>query len=225
MQDLKNQFRLAVDTIPELFWICLSDGHVDFLNQRWREYTGLTLEEASGWGWQAAVHPDDLPGLVDYWRSVLASGKMGETEARLRRYDGEYHWFLFRAVPLYDESGSIVKWYGTNTDIEERKRAEEALKRSEDYLRLVIDTIPGLVWSAMPDGHIEYLNKRWIDYTGLTLEEASGWGWQTAIHPEDLPGLLDYWKSILAAGKAGETEARLRRFFAECLSMTRWGTW
>jgi PAS domain S-box-containing protein len=93
MEGLKNQFRLAVDTIPGLVWTCLPDGYVDFLNQRWREYTGLTLEEASGWGWQAAVHPDDLPRLVDYWRSVLGSGRLGETEARLRRYDGEYHWF------------------------------------------------------------------------------------------------------------------------------------
>lgn len=97
------------------------------------------------------------------------------------------------------------------SEIDERKRIEKALKGSEDRLRLVIDTIPGLVWSALPDGHIDYLNQRWIDYTGLTLEQASGWGWEAAIHAEDLPGLRAYWKSILTAGTAGEYEVRLRR--------------
>ena len=86
--------RLVIDTIPGLVWSALPDGYIDFLNQRWREYTGLTLAQASGWGWQIAIHPDDLPELVNYWRSVLTSGQPGETEARLRRYDGAYRWFL-----------------------------------------------------------------------------------------------------------------------------------
>src|ERR1700677_2205766 len=90
-------FRLVIDTIPGLVWSALPDGYMDFLNQRWLEYTGLSLAEASGWGWQAAIHPDEVAGLVDYWKSVLASGKPGETEARLRRFDGVYRWFLFRS--------------------------------------------------------------------------------------------------------------------------------
>lgn len=99
----KRELRLAVDVVPGLVWSALPDGRIDFLNQRWREYTGLTLEQASGWGWRAAIHPEDLPNLESYWRAVLASGKPGETEARLRRFDGEYRWFLFRAVPVRDE--------------------------------------------------------------------------------------------------------------------------
>jgi PAS domain S-box-containing protein len=136
-QNLKEQFELAIDTIPGLVWSSCPDGHIDFLNQRWREYTGLTLAQATGWGWQVAIHPDDLAGLVYYWKAVLTSGEPGETIARLRRFDGEYRWFLFRGVPLYDESGKLLKWYGTNTDIEDRKRAEALLEGEKRLLEMI----------------------------------------------------------------------------------------
>src|SRR6266699_3412284 len=98
------QFQLVLDTIPGLVWSALPDGNVDYLNQRYREYTGLALHEIVGWGWQVAIHPDDLKEHVDYWKMVLASGQPGETEARLRRSDGVYRWFLARAVPLFDKT-------------------------------------------------------------------------------------------------------------------------
>jgi len=105
-----HDVRIVVDTIPTLAWSARSDGSADFFNQRWLDYTGLSAEQARDWGWTVALHPDDLSGLVDYWRSVLASGKPGEIEGRLRRFDGR-----------------VVKWFGTNTDIEGRKRAESLL--------------------------------------------------------------------------------------------------
>jgi formate hydrogenlyase transcriptional activator len=116
--------RLVVDAIPTLAWSAQSDGSTDFFNQRWLDYTGLSAEQARDWGWTAALHPDDLNGLVGDWRSVLASGEPAEIEARLRRFDGEYRWFLFRATPSFGNDGKVVKWFGTNTDIEDRKRAE-----------------------------------------------------------------------------------------------------
>src|SRR5258706_7824111 len=116
--------RLVVDTIPTLAWSAQADGSVDFFTQRWLDYTGLTAEEARDWGWTVALHSDDVNGLVDYWRSVLTSGEPGEIEGRLRRFDGVYRWFLFRATPSFDNDGRVVKWFGTNTDIEDRKRAE-----------------------------------------------------------------------------------------------------
>src|SRR5580692_1510516 len=116
--------RLLVDTIPTLAWSARSDGSADFFNQRWLDYTGLSAEQACDWGWTVAVHADDLNALVDYWRSVLASGEPGEIEGRLRQFDGMYRWFLFRATPSLDSNARIVKWFGTNTDIEDRKRAE-----------------------------------------------------------------------------------------------------
>ncbi|TDU66116.1 PAS domain S-box-containing protein [Prosthecobacter fusiformis] len=135
--ELKEPFQLAIDTIPGLVWSAQPDGHIDFLNQRWRDYTGMTLAEACGWGWQAAIPPEDLAGLMEYWKGVLASGAPGETEARLRGADGVNRWFLFRAVPLYDEAGKLIKWYGTNTDIQDRKWAEALLAGEKRILEMI----------------------------------------------------------------------------------------
>jgi PAS domain S-box-containing protein len=126
--------RTIIDTIPTLAWSTEPDGSVEFVNLRWRNYTGLTTEQARGSGWEAVIHPEDIGWLSEQRRITMASGKPFELEARMRRHDGQYRWFINRADPLFDEQGKIVKWYGTNTDIDDRKRAEEALRRSENYL-------------------------------------------------------------------------------------------
>jgi PAS domain S-box-containing protein len=118
--------RQVIDAIPTLVWCNLPDGPNEFLNRRWHDYTGLSPEESHGWGWQVAFHPDDLPLLMGKWRELLTSGQPGEIEARLRRFDGVYRWFLICVEPLHDEAGRIVRWFGTSTDIEDRKRAEDA---------------------------------------------------------------------------------------------------
>jgi PAS domain S-box-containing protein len=133
----EDYLRLTIDTIPVLAWCTRPDGSIAFLNQRWLDYTGLTIEEARGWGWNVAIHPDDLPQLLEVWQGLLVSGKSGELEARLRRADGVYRWFLFRVEPLRDPRGPIVKWYGTNTDIDDRKRAETFLAGENQILELV----------------------------------------------------------------------------------------
>jgi PAS domain S-box-containing protein len=380
-----QDFRRVIDAIPTLAWAACLDGSADFFNQRWLDYTGLSVEQARGWGWTIALHPDDLDGLVSCWRSVLASREPGEIEGRLRRFDGGYRWFLFRATPSFDDDGGVVKWFGTNTDIEDRKRAEallaaekrtlemvasgtrvahildslcdtidvqagntisavmlmdadgmrlwpaagprvpkswteaitplkigprvgscgtaaalkrrvivsdiatdplwvehrdralshglraawsqpllsknqqvlgtfgmyytepripsetdlrliegaaniaviaiegersqkalqgayQEIKQSEARLRKIIDTIPTLAWCSLPDGTGEFWNRRWHDYTGLTPEAVRGWGWQDAIHPEDLKEITDKWLGFLASGQPGEVEGRLRRF-------------
>jgi PAS domain S-box-containing protein len=135
-----------IEALPGLVWTALPDGRAEFLNQRWCEYTGLSLEQAIGFGWHSALHPEDRARVLEYWRSVLESGKSGEVEARLRRHDGTYRRFLFRAVPLTDESGRVVQWCGSNTDIEDRLKSQEdvtrikiasdALKASEAQLRM-----------------------------------------------------------------------------------------
>jgi PAS domain S-box-containing protein len=133
MQALKDQHRLVIDTIPGLVWSTLPDGRADFLNHRWLAYTGLSLEEALGQGWRTALHLEDH-AILDGWSTSLAAGEPFEAEARMRRADGEYRWFLIRSVPLRDEQGNIVRWYGSNTDIEDRKRAEEALHQAQTAL-------------------------------------------------------------------------------------------
>ena len=129
----ERDLREVIETIPSMAWSAAPDGSADFFNKRWLAYAGLTADQAQGWGWTIAVHPDDLRTLVEYWQTIMSSGRSGEIEARLRRFDGVYRWFLFRATPSFDD-GRVIKWYGTNTDIEERKRVEGALKRSETYL-------------------------------------------------------------------------------------------
>lgn len=113
--------RRVIDALPTLAWCNLPDGSNEFLNKRWHAYTGLSPEESHGWGWRAAFHPEDLPPLIKRWQELLISGEPGEIEARLRRHDGVYRWFLIRVEPLRDEEGKIVRWYGTSTDIEGRK--------------------------------------------------------------------------------------------------------
>jgi PAS domain S-box-containing protein len=131
MKYSEGQLRVIIDTIPTQAWSCSSDGSAEFCNRRWLDYTGLSVEEALGWSWKVAIHPDDLSRMLEIFQEALNSGQPWEVEARLRRFDGEFRWFLFRASPLRDESGKVVKWYGTNTDIDERKKAEEKLQRSE----------------------------------------------------------------------------------------------
>jgi PAS domain S-box-containing protein len=134
LQRSERELREVIETIPSMAWSAAPDGSADFFNERWLAYAGLTADQAQGWGWTVAVHPDDLKVLVDYWQTIMASGQSGEIEARLQRFDGVYRWFLFRATASFDDNGRVVKWYGTNTDIEERRRAEQALRRSEAYL-------------------------------------------------------------------------------------------
>jgi PAS domain S-box-containing protein len=134
----EDRLRLVVDTLPAMVWSKLPEGSADFLNQRFREYTGFTLEEGLGWGWMNAFHPEDR--AEEEWRAAFAAGEPFEKEARLRRADGVHRWFLLRAAPLRDERGNVVKWYGTTTDIEDRRRAEEALQEAQDKLAHVTRT-------------------------------------------------------------------------------------
>src|SRR6516162_10803262 len=206
------KLRQVIETIPALAWCNLPDGPNEFLNKGWHEYTGLTPEESHGWGWQAAFHPEDLPPLMERWLKMLASGESDEIEARLRRHDGVYRWFLIRAQALRNDSGKIVRWYGTSTDIEDLKQAQEARRASERNLAAIINTIPTTAWTTRPDGYCDFLNQVWLDYTGLTVEKAQGWGWAEAIHPDDRKNLVEEWQACLASGTQVDTEARIRRF-------------
>jgi PAS domain S-box-containing protein len=130
----EKELRDVIETVPAMLWSSLPDGSLDFINHRWQEFTGLAAGDALGWNWEAVVHPEDHGRFVADWRAALAAGQPIESEVRVRPANGEYRWLLVRNVPLRDELGKIVKWYGTSIDIHERKRAEEALHRSEAYL-------------------------------------------------------------------------------------------
>ena len=130
LQERERKFREAVETMPALAFVALPDGYRTFVNRRWVEYTGMAVEQATGSGWEAAIHPDDLKMIIDKRQRLAARGEPVEYEMRLRRgADGEYRWFQTRLAPLRDKRGKVVKWCGVATDIEDRKRAEEEQER------------------------------------------------------------------------------------------------
>ena len=163
---MESQLSQVVDALPGLVWTAQPHGEVDFVNRRWREYTGISSDAAAGWAWQSAIHPDDLPRLLDHWRLLLQSRKPGEFEVRLRRFDGVFRWFLIRVLPSRDEHGQVLKWYGQNVDIEDRKRAESLLTEEKRLLEMmargsplteVLDALCRFVESATPDSHCSIL--------------------------------------------------------------------
>ena len=182
-----------VDAIPTLAWSARPDGSAEFLNRRWLDYTGLSAGEASDWGWTAAVHTEDRDRLMDSWRQLLACGEPGEIEARLRRHDGDYRWFLFRVEPVRDNHGNIFKWYGANTDIEDRKRAEALLAAEKRTLEMIAN---GACLTDILERLCETIDAQaskiksavmLMDADGIHLRHAAGprlpKGWVEAITP------------------------------------------
>src|SRR6266481_8504861 len=166
----EEHLRQVIDTIPTMAWSLQPDGAIDFVNQRWMDYTGLSLEEAIAEP-TGTMHPEDLSGAMAEWGANMAAKEPFEGEIRLRRVDGEYRWFMVRTDPLRDEQGSVVKWYGVAIDIEDRKRAEEDLRRQKEILQTIFDNVPAMIGFVGPDGKIKLANREWERTLGWTLEE------------------------------------------------------
>jgi len=214
----------VVDAIPALAWAARADGSADFFNQRWLDYTGLSAEQACDWGWTVAVHPNDLKGIVDYWRSVLASGRPGEMEARLRRVDGVYRWFLFRATPSFDNNGKVVKWFGTNTDIEDRKRAECLLAGENHVLEM---TAQGNSLESILEALCQVVEENASGcFCSVILIDPNGSTIQQAVAPSLPSSYNDRFRGILVDREGGPcTEAARRKtqvIVSDVASDTRW---
>jgi PAS domain S-box-containing protein len=159
--------RLVIDSAPALIHTSLPDGYLDFFNQSWLKYVGLSLEDLQGWAWTAAIHPEDVAGMVAKWRACLANGTIFEYEARVRRADAEYRWMSHRKVPLRDDEGNILKWYGSSIDIEDRRQAEDALKRSESYLVHAQKLTKAGSWAYKPPDICEYWSEEMFRIFGF----------------------------------------------------------
>ena len=205
---MEKELSPALDELPGLVWTALPDGGVDFASRPWCEYTGLGVGELLGAGWQRTIHPEDLPDLVKRWQSILLAGERSAMEARLRRFDGGYHWFTFRVRPLVDGSGQIVKWFGLNVDIEDGGRSDRA---SEGLYRPIADTIPAMIFFMTPTGELESVNQHVLEYVGTTLEELKGWKAGNLVHPHDLASVIAAWDRSIATGEPYDMEQRMRR--------------
>jgi PAS domain S-box-containing protein len=204
------EFRKIIDAIPVLAWTARPDGSVDFFNFQWLAYTGLSETQALEWAWMAAIHPDDQDAVAQRWRDTVARGAPVEIELRLRRFDGAYRWFLIRANAVRDESGGIQKWCGTNTEIEDRRRAEQAVRDSETSFRLIIDSVPGLLFTMTPSGEVEFVNGTLLEYFGKTIQELKSWKASDAVHPDDLPRTIEHVFQGIGKGLPFSFDQRLR---------------
>jgi formate hydrogenlyase transcriptional activator len=216
----KNEERLIIDTAPTLIHTGRPDGFLDFFNERWLEYLGVGLKEVEGWRWTNVIHPDDLDELVSEWRASLATGEPLEVEARVRRADGQYRWFLHRKVPLRDVQGTILKWYGSSLDIEDLKQAETAFRRSESLLRrneFYLNEGQRLSnsgsWSFTPDRICDYWSPQLYEILGFdpgkgipTLGD-----YLALVHPEDREKVERTIDRMIAEGVGCDIKKRVVR--------------
>src|SRR5229473_1197171 len=211
VQESEKRFHLILNAIPGMVCALNAAGEVELLNRQVLEYFGKTAEELKNWASSDAVHPDDLPSVIDAWRRSVESGQPYDLELRQRRADGEYRWFQSRALPTRDTEGRISGWYMLLTDIDDRKRAEDALRLNEQSLRLIVDSIPGFVSTANAAGEVELVNRQVLEYFGKTTEELKNWATSDAIHPDDLPRMIDAYRRSIETGQPRDVETRSRR--------------
>src|SRR5271170_3009413 len=211
--------QLLVDSIPALIHTARPDGYLDYFNKPWLEYLGSTLEQVAGWNWTAFIHPEDVEGIVAKWRACLATGETFELETRVRKANGEYRWMFHQKVPLRDASGNIVKWYGSSLDIEERKTAEEQLRRnaqelqrSESYLAEGQRLAHMGSWAFDPDGFY-YWSPELFRMHGLdpASELPSVQEYLDCVHPQDCDSMADIIKQILTEDTPFDTTKRIVR--------------
>ncbi len=205
-------YRNLAETLPQLAWIAEADGTIIWYNQRWYDYTGTSLDEMRGWGWRTVHHPDHVAAVTERYRAAITLGRSWEDTFPLRGRDGSYRWFLSKALPHRDESGRILRWYGTNTDITGRRAVEERLRHSEQRFRALVDASAAVIWNTDAAGELMPPQVRWSTYTGQTEEAYQGWGWLDAVHPDDRGHAADAWAACVEARATYEVEYRLRRY-------------
>ena len=212
LRQSERELQQLVDIVPQHIFVLSPDGSRVYSNQVAREYHGLSREDPAADHLATFVHPDDVESALAERQRLIARGSPYEMEVRLRGKDGQHRWFLIRGNPLRDEQGRIVRWYGTRTDIEDRKRAEEKLRQDERELRRITDAIPQAISVLAPDGRMLYANEVVLDYTGLSLEDVKADDFRARLfHPDDLERFQDERQNALSRGEPFEVELRARR--------------
>jgi PAS domain S-box-containing protein len=211
LRESEDHLRYTVELNPQVPWTAAPDGRITGFSQRWLKLTGLSHEQALGNGWMRVPHPEDVEAMAISWSHSITTGDPYDIEYRIRLADGSYRWMRSRAFPRRNDQGEILRWYGTTEDIHDRKQAEEALRVSEAEFRTIANAAPALVWVCSATGENIFINDRWYEYTGQSLEEAHGFGWTSRMHPDDTTRILPYWQHCCQTGEPYEGEVRYHR--------------
>ena len=210
VRDSEARFRELADTAPALMWMTDADGHVAFVNEGWRRFTGSGFEESLGDSFAASAHPDDHADLQARWRESFGRREEFRFEYRLRHAPtSSWRWVLAVGVPRSAE-GEFAGYVGTATDIHERRAMEEALRESEAGFRDLADSAPVMIWTTDVQGFVTFVNERWLRFTGTTLEDELGDSWALGVHPDDVGAMMASWHDALARRALFEYEYRLQ---------------
>ena len=207
-----RQVQQFIETVPALIWRGTPQGRLDFVNQRLLDYCGLTGDDLHHEWWRNLVHPSDRDLVARNWLRCMSNGTSYIDQYRIRRADGEYRWIESVGEPFRGINGRISHWYGLLVDIDDRRKAQEALQASENELREILDTVPGMIAVANPEGDHEYANKRSLEYTGMSFEELRSLGFISSVHPEEQPFVRGEWLRCALAKQPFELDHRLRRY-------------
>ena len=211
----EEQLRSLANSIPQLAWMTDAEGWIYWYNQCWYDYTGTTLEEMQGWGWQSVHHPDLIEDVTERFKKAIALGEPYEQTFLLRSKEGEYRWFLTRAIPIRNEDGKIVQWFGTNTDVTDQRNIEEALKESEARFRLLADSMPQQIWTADTAGNLNYFNETVYQFSGLLFDDIQKDGWLQVVHPDDREANITRWVHSIKTGEDFFMEHRFKNYAGE----------
>ncbi len=215
LRESESRFRALTRAVPAIVWTANADGKITFANDQWFTYCGITPKDKTERWPELVLHPNDRDRCLTAWKHALETGEDYEIEVRNRRYDGQYRWFITRAIAARDWTGSITGWFGTTTDIHDLKMAEAALRESESRFRYMANGAPVLIWVSDLTSSCTWFNKPWLNFVGRSMEKELGEGWLENIHGDDLEKCLKVYTKSFTARRPFEMEYRLRRYDGE----------
>jgi PAS domain S-box-containing protein len=211
VRESEERFRTLADALPLIVWVHGPDGQQEFVNQTFCTFFGVTREDMRGGRWQALMHPDDAEAYTAEFIACVRDHRPFHAEVRVRHADGQWHWLESWATPRSSGSGEFLGYIGSSADVTERKNADQALRQSEERFRTLADAMPQLVWTAHPDGAVDYYNRRTCHFDGFQFHKDIGqWNWEPCVHPDDIETTRNAWAHAVATGDEYRCEHRIR---------------
>jgi PAS domain S-box-containing protein len=213
LRESEERFRIMANNLPFMVWVTNVRGEIEMVNQTYEEFFGVKAEQVMPpKSWQPLLHPDEGKAYISAYSASVEEHTPFSAEVRVKRADGEWRWIASQATPRFTSNGEFLGHVGSSPDITERKEAEEALRASEQQYKLLAETLPALVWLSDSSGKAEYVNSRWQQYTGMTLDQFNGSGWEKLNHPDDRTRLQSAWEDAARKGEGFAAEFRYRRY-------------